>query len=209
MKLARRMLPLVAVFLLTRSVIAGGHGNGGNCDCCPDCGDKVCHPTWVEKSVKKHCYEVECKDICIPGLTLPWSKDCKPKCGRVITVKVFKKKEYECKTCGCKWEIKGGCAKGKGNGKAKAKANGATPAPTLAPPPPPASAKKPSLGRPKFGQTNPRGPLPVLSGSTNKQLVVRLPKTNASKSRRRGGLSTFKRLFFPERTVSYNERTKK
>ena len=199
MNLLRKMFPLVAVVLLTRGAIAGGHDKG----CCPTCGDKVCTPTRVEKKVKKYHYEVECKDICIPGITLPWSKNCTPKSGRVIRVKVFKKKEFECKACGCKWEIRGNGSKGKGAADAKRGV------PTPAPQPPAASAVKPSLGRPKFGQLSPRGPLPVLSNSKSKQMTVRLPSTKVSKKRSSGRRSTFQRLFFPERTVSYYQRTKK
>lgn len=84
------------------SVLAGH----GPCKTCPDCGCKVCvaEPEIVKE--KKHCWNVECKDICIPHFKWPWESCCTPpKCGRVKTVKVLKKVEYECEKCGCKWHV--------------------------------------------------------------------------------------------------------
>ena len=40
------------------------------------------------------------------GAGLGSCADCAPKCGRVRTVKVLKKKSIECKKCGYEWEIK-------------------------------------------------------------------------------------------------------
>ena len=36
---------------------------------CPDSSNKICEAVPVTKSVKKSHYEVECKEICIPGYT--------------------------------------------------------------------------------------------------------------------------------------------
>jgi hypothetical protein len=96
------------LFLVLCSVAAAGqHGHG-----CPTCGCKVCQPVPGTVKEKKHCWEVECKEICIPLARLPWEPCCAaPKCGKVKTVKVLKKIDYECEKCGYKWEVlSAGCA---------------------------------------------------------------------------------------------------
>ena len=80
--------------------LAGGHGN-----CCPDCGCKVCVPSTEVVKEKKHCWTVDCKDICIPKAKWPWDTCCEPQCAKVKTVKVLKRVEYECEKCGCKWDV--------------------------------------------------------------------------------------------------------
>ena len=101
---------LVAALLLTLGLgyasvlMAGGHHG---CHCCPECDNPVCQPTPVTVKVSKHCWEVECKQICIPAFKGPWAPCCEePKCGRVRTVKILKKVPYECEKCGYKWEVK-------------------------------------------------------------------------------------------------------
>lgn len=82
--------------------------------CCPDCGHKTCCPTPVTIKEKKHCFEVECKDVCIPAVKGPFAPCCEPPpCGRVRTVNVLKKVEYECERCGYKWHVSTvqGCCK--------------------------------------------------------------------------------------------------
>ena len=107
---------LLAITALTIAAQAAPAG-----DCCPDCGVKVCKATWEKTKEKKHCYEIECKDICIPKYRLPWQMCCDPECGRVRTISVMKKVDYECESCGCQWEVvcvgndccggcEGGCA---------------------------------------------------------------------------------------------------
>ena len=82
---------------------------------CPQCNQpckcKLCEPTPTTEKDKKHCWCIETKDVCIPHIRWPWQPCCEPpKCGRVRTVKVLKKVEYECEKCGYKWEIKcAGC----------------------------------------------------------------------------------------------------
>jgi len=103
---------LVVLSLCSTAVFA--LGLGGHCnDCCPDCGHKVCQPITETVKEKKHCWDVECKDICIPKAKWPWESCCEPKCARVKTIKVLKKVEYECEKCGTKWEVIGcGCQPG-------------------------------------------------------------------------------------------------
>lgn len=76
------------------------------------CPDKACHVEPKLEKKKKHCWEIECVDICIPSICFPWTKkkECRtgcmePRCGRVITVHRLKKKEYECDKCGYEWKM--------------------------------------------------------------------------------------------------------
>lgn len=79
----------------------------GRCPTCPQCEHKICVPTPEVVKEKKHCWQVECKDICIPAIRWPWQSCCSPrKCGQVKTIKVLEKVDYECEKCGYKWEIK-------------------------------------------------------------------------------------------------------
>lgn len=126
-----RSLLMIGILLLHG---AAAYAEDGCCSC-PECGAKVCVAKPVTKSVKKTVYSVEKKDICIPRFRFPWQMKkgcggacdangcdsscdsagcgngcndcgCPPKCGRVKTVKVLKKKSIECKKCGYEWEIR-------------------------------------------------------------------------------------------------------
>lgn len=75
-------------------------------NCQHQCENKACVPTPTTGKKKKHCWEIELKDVCIPHIRFPWTPCCEPpKCGRVRTVKVLKKVEYECEKCGYKWDV--------------------------------------------------------------------------------------------------------
>lgn len=99
-----------------------GCDSNGACDTCDDCCDKIicpqpCGYCIAEAKcvdVKRTCFNVKCKTICIPAVTLPWEKSgnscganccdtcdngaaggcnacASTKCGRVISVKVLEK----------------------------------------------------------------------------------------------------------------------
>jgi hypothetical protein len=97
-----------------------------NCHCCDDTGCSECAECpncklKVEKAkVKKYCWEVECKPICVPKVRLPWQSCCEPLCAEGRNIHVLKKVEYECEECKYTWtpEENGGCANGAccGNG---------------------------------------------------------------------------------------------
>lgn len=103
-----RLVMWAGLLVLSLGSVASVWGGLGHRPCCPECGhDKICCPTPEVKKEQKHCYEVECKDVCIPCFKGPCAPCCEPpRCGRVRTVKVLKKVEYECERCGYVWNIK-------------------------------------------------------------------------------------------------------
>lgn len=106
----RRILPLILLLagLAVGTVLAGHHRHHRHV--CPDCGCKICVPEETTLKTKQHCFEVECKDICIPAVKGPFAPCCEaPHCGRVRTVKVLKKVQYECEHCGYKWRVQAVC----------------------------------------------------------------------------------------------------
>ena len=81
-------------------------GTGGGEICCPRCTNKVCAPTPTNLKDKKTNYHCDCKEVCIPGIKGPFAPCCEPpKCGRVRTVTVLKKTEYDCDRCGYSWKV--------------------------------------------------------------------------------------------------------
>jgi hypothetical protein len=105
MRDAFRWIGAVAVgtlLLPVAALLAGNHSHA-----CSECGGGVCRPVAATLKEKKHTWEVECKQICIPAPRWPWELCCEPKCGKVKTVKLLKKVEYECEKCGYQWEIHG------------------------------------------------------------------------------------------------------
>jgi hypothetical protein len=104
MPLATRFVKVVcltAILIPLGATLAGGHGHT-----CPDCGCAICRPVETTIKEKDYCFEVECKQVCIPAIRWPWESCCEPpRCGKVKTVKVLKKVEYECAKCGYQWEI--------------------------------------------------------------------------------------------------------
>ena len=103
------MNPWNTLLAITLLVATTGVASAKHCDACPDCNQKVCTATPKETTIDRHCYEVECKEICIPTPRFPWGKTKKrcqgPRCGRTRMIRVMKKVNFECKSCGCTWEI--------------------------------------------------------------------------------------------------------
>ncbi len=97
---------------------------------CPRCGcEMVCRTYASMEKVKDGCWDVECKDVCIPAVRFPWQKcavnsscdglSCLPgKCGKVRTVQVLKRKDTEKDKCVYehKVECACGCCLGSGAG---------------------------------------------------------------------------------------------
>ena len=75
-----------------------------NCRKCPKCNQDSCYPTCEKKKVKKTCFEVDQKVVCIPRVTFPWQK-CFKGCAKTRTVNVLGVKEYECDECKFTWKL--------------------------------------------------------------------------------------------------------
>ena len=109
------LLALSLGLLLTSTTSAG---ECDNCiQKCHSCGEKVCCTYAKPGEETKHCWEVECKEVCIPAVRFPWecwgakdktqcvddgfclSRWLPIKCGKVKTVRVLKKVEYKCPKC--------------------------------------------------------------------------------------------------------------
>ena len=118
-------LTVAASLILVSLVCAGDgplekHGHGRFLKC-PNC-HNTCTLSVEKGKVTRECYDVECKQICIPRVTFPWQKkaccggcggkgcgDCKEgccaarTCAKAKTVRVLKKYEYECSHCKYQW----------------------------------------------------------------------------------------------------------
>lgn len=70
----------------------------------PGC-NKVCCAEVVTKKETEHCWDVECKEVCIPPVRLPWFGSCLPLCGRVRAVNVLKKCEQEVEKKEIHWQV--------------------------------------------------------------------------------------------------------
>lgn len=114
----------IAFCLLVLAAASGSSLLAGDrcCDgvetvCCPAC-DYVCRFSCEKVTETNHCYNVECKPICIPRVTFPWQKCCEADCGparcaKVKVVNTLVKKEYECTRCQHKWTpVRKGCCNG-------------------------------------------------------------------------------------------------
>lgn len=77
------------------------------CGCgeCRQCSCEFCKLELDISKVKKTCFKVEQKTICVPPVRLPWKKDCPPTTSKPKIVNVLKKHSYECPNCTCKWTL--------------------------------------------------------------------------------------------------------
>ena len=90
-------------------------GIGGACAAC-GAGDKVCVTYAKPGTVEKHCWNVECEEVCIPAIRWPWqcrgwgeharcdaeacADGCSTiACGKVRVVRRLKKETYEEDAC--------------------------------------------------------------------------------------------------------------
>ncbi|MAR10684.1 MAG: hypothetical protein CL681_11995 [Blastopirellula sp.] len=147
-------------------VFADGHHASKNtshcssCNHCPRCKTR-CRAEVTTEDVKKHCFEVECKTICIPKVTFPWQlhklhgknccKDgavCPPpaKCAKTRTVRVLVKYEYTCPKCKYTWTPYRNCSQGNCSGRSDTATQvEADTTPVIAPPPPVPSESQANL----------------------------------------------------------------
>jgi hypothetical protein len=112
------------LFLLPRAAIAG--------ICCPKC-SAICELSVDEGERSRHCWKIECEDVCVPRIVFPWQNrgkhrgsgctgcsatgctSCTPdRCSAcvkhngafVIKVRKLKKHKYTCSQCEYTWEAK-------------------------------------------------------------------------------------------------------
>lgn len=88
------------VFAMTMSSL---QADCGNRSCCL-CGKKVCVLKVTEEEEDVTYFDVEAKEICIPGIKLPW--ECKRRCGGVRKVCVLKEEKRSETVCKYDWSIK-------------------------------------------------------------------------------------------------------
>lgn len=99
----KRMVLAVALLMSVASTAAAQCANR----CCELCGKKVCH---LEVSTEKESvsgFDVKPKDICIPGIKLPW--ECKRRCAGVRTICVLESAKTEKTVCKYDWSVKTIC----------------------------------------------------------------------------------------------------
>lgn len=76
---------------------------------CPSCGEE-CYLDVSESKEKRHCWNIETKKVCVPPVQFYWAgcpaptEKLKRKPARTKTVRVLKKKEYECPKCKYEWK---------------------------------------------------------------------------------------------------------
>lgn len=75
----RRLILTAAVLVIGPNFVRADRGCCKPVDCCAacDCVPLVCRPVFKTVPVTKACFDVECKEICIPKVTLPWHKCCR------------------------------------------------------------------------------------------------------------------------------------
>lgn len=117
----KRLLPMSAAILLLNLSFGLVEAGDVSCDecssACGTCCEKVCVTHAKPGKESRYCWEVECKEVCIPAVRFPWEcckkngcdsccADCRvPKCGRVRCVRKLKLVEYECDVCEYEHEI--------------------------------------------------------------------------------------------------------
>jgi len=125
------IVPAMALMLLVMNSaeagwLRGGCKPAGCCEtvACAPC-KMVCCPEVKMKKFDKHCWKVECEQICVPRVKCPLfscfqKKDCGDHCDRgnlfgrcfsglcadVKTVRKLKKETYECEKCVVEWSVR-------------------------------------------------------------------------------------------------------
>lgn len=72
---------------------------------CPSCENEICRLELDQSKVKKTCFKVEQKPICVPPVRFPWQKDCPPGTSKTKLIKVLSTHTYECPSCSYKWKL--------------------------------------------------------------------------------------------------------
>ena len=103
----------VLTLVLTSPAHAGLFREHGGCK--PACECEVvwgCCPKYATEKVEKSGFEVECEQICVPKVRLPWQDPCTPRCAFVVCVNRLKKSTKPMgEKCEIKWEAKPYCSR--------------------------------------------------------------------------------------------------
>lgn len=116
MSLAMLVSPTTAADCCDAGCASPGCSDIGCCDSgcgghvtCPQC-SSCCELKVEDGKEEKHCWKIECTEICVPKVVFPWQKSCCDPCANngacVKTVKKLKKHTYECPVCEYKWTPK-------------------------------------------------------------------------------------------------------
>lgn len=133
---SRRIIPaaLLALMLTHSGCCRPARQPNGPAEPC-----KTCRTHAELKTTKHPCWDVERKELCVPGVHFPWDDCGQPGHGAGIArVNVLKQSECESETCVYSWTVEPVCEP-------------CPVAPTTVPPPPPAPA--PSDGENRRGGT--------------------------------------------------------
>ena len=78
-----------------------------DCGCtqCPKCEGDICKLELDNSKVKKTCFKVEQKPVCIPPIRFPWMKCCPPGTSKTRLVSKLSTHSYECPNCAYKWSV--------------------------------------------------------------------------------------------------------
>jgi hypothetical protein len=77
---------------------------------CCRCGKKICVLSVSREQKEVTCFEVECQEICIPGIKLPWDKCGPRRWGGVKTIRVLTEESQDTEVCQYDWSLKTVCS---------------------------------------------------------------------------------------------------
>ena len=107
--LARIVSSILLFTLLTGTTMATCASQEG-CQACPAdgcCGTRdICSCRRTTEEVKKQCWKVSCKKICIPPIRFPWQCGGLAGCGKVRTVRVLEQEASKETEHGYQWTVR-------------------------------------------------------------------------------------------------------
>ncbi len=98
-RVSKKLIVALGLFIFSAAQV--------NAQCCCLCGKKVCHLEVSKETEDVTVFEVKPKEICIPGIKLPW--ECKRRCGGVRTICTLSEAKEEKTVCKYDWSIKTIC----------------------------------------------------------------------------------------------------
>ena len=88
------------------AALASAAASAADCQfgCCTACG-RSCYLKVEQVTEDETCYEVDCVEVCIPAVRLPWESCRTRKCGRVRLVARLREESREVKACDYEWLV--------------------------------------------------------------------------------------------------------